>query len=225
MFHFGFSYVGLIYLLMLFIPNIIWTKHKPKDYEQYVQKENKVLQVIEKIGEVLVCCCVLVFSDFNIRLDSLWCIWLLISFILMILYEVYWIRYFRSKKNMSDFYKSICGVPVAGATLPVCAFYLLGIYGSNVFLLLSVIILGTGHIGIHLQHRNKIIEKQKSKLPIRILKWIGGIFGILLITISIFIIGCRNANYINHYRMIEYGVDEETYVTLGGQEQYLLMLL
>lgn len=28
MFHFGFSYVGLIYLLMLFIPNIIWTKRR-----------------------------------------------------------------------------------------------------------------------------------------------------------------------------------------------------
>lgn len=30
MFHFGFSYVGLIYLLMLFVPNIIWTKCKPE---------------------------------------------------------------------------------------------------------------------------------------------------------------------------------------------------
>lgn len=54
MFRFGFSYVGLIYLLMLFIPNIIWTKNKPKDYEQYALKENKILQVLEKIGEVLV---------------------------------------------------------------------------------------------------------------------------------------------------------------------------
>lgn len=53
MFHFGFSYVGLIYLLMLFIPNIIWTKYQPPNYEQYAQKENKVLQIIEKMGEVL----------------------------------------------------------------------------------------------------------------------------------------------------------------------------
>lgn len=153
MFHFGFSYVGLIYLLMLFIPNIIWTKHKPKDYELYAQMENKVLQGLERVGEVLVCCFVLIFSDFNIRINSMWCIWLLISLMLMLLYEVYWIRYFRSEKNMSDFYRSICGVPVAGATLPVCAFFLLGIYGRNVFLLVSVMILGIGHIGIHLQHR------------------------------------------------------------------------
>lgn len=164
MFHFGFSYVGLIYLLMLFIPNIIWSKHKPKDYEQYAQKENKILQILERIGEALVCCCVLIFSDFNIRLNSIWCIWLLISFTLMLLYEVYWIRYFNSEKDMSDFYKSICGIPVAGATLPVCAFFLLGIYGRNVFLLVAVVLLGVGHIGIHLQHRNEILEKQNGKL-------------------------------------------------------------
>ncbi len=157
MFHFGFSYVGLIYLLMLFIPNIIWTKHKPEDYEQYAQKENKVLQALERTGEVFVCCYVLIFSDFNIRLNSLWCIWLLISFLLMLLYEVYWVQYFRSEKKMQNFYRSVCGIPVAGATLPVCAFFLLGVYGCNVFLMIATIILGIGHIGIHLGHYRQIV--------------------------------------------------------------------
>lgn len=152
MFHFGFSYIGLIYLLMLFIPNIIWTKNQPKDYAQYALNENKFLQIMERAGEVLVCCCVLIFSDFNIRFHSMWSIWLLFSFMLMLLYEVYWIRYFRSAKGMLDFYRSICGIPVAGATLPVCAFFLLGVYGRNVFLIASTIILGIGHIGIHLGH-------------------------------------------------------------------------
>lgn len=40
--HLGFSYTGLIYLLMLFIPNIIWTKNQPKDYEKYVVNEKKI---------------------------------------------------------------------------------------------------------------------------------------------------------------------------------------
>ena len=30
----GFSYVGLIYLLMLFIPNIIWSRARPIDYDE-----------------------------------------------------------------------------------------------------------------------------------------------------------------------------------------------
>ncbi|MCM1117981.1 MAG: hypothetical protein NC543_01265 [bacterium] len=161
MFRFGFSYVGLIYLLMLFIPNIIWTKYQPQDYEQYAQRENKVLQMLERIGEVSVCCCVLIFSDFNIRLHFPWCIWLLVSFALMLLYEAYWIRYFRSEKRMSDFYRSICGIPVAGATLPVCAFLLLGVYGCNLFLLVSTVILGIGHIGIHMDHYKEISGASK----------------------------------------------------------------
>lgn len=159
--HFGFSYVGLIYLFMLFVPNIIWTKNQPRDYEQYVQDENRFLQSMERIGEVLVCCCVLIFSDFNIRFGSMWCIWLLISFMLMLLYEVYWLRYFRSKKNMSDFYSSILGIPVAGATLPVCAFLLLGVYGKNLLLIVSTVILGIGHIGIHLGYYKKIPKDRK----------------------------------------------------------------
>ena len=124
MFRFGFSYVGLIYLLMLFIPNIIWTKNQPADYEQYVKKENRILQLLERIGEVSVCCVVLIFRDFNIRPLSLWSLWLVASFVLMLFYEYYWICYFKSKKRMCDFYRSVCGVPVAGATLPVCAFFL-----------------------------------------------------------------------------------------------------
>ena len=75
---------------------------------------------------------------------------------MMILYEVFWIRYFRSEKTMKDFYSSILGIPVAGATLPVLAFLLLAIYGKNIILGIAVVILGIGHIGIHLMHRREI---------------------------------------------------------------------
>lgn len=57
---------------------------------------------------------------------------------------------------MKDFYSSFCGIPVAGATLPVVAFFLLGVYGKVIWLMVSVVILGIGHIGIHLQHLREI---------------------------------------------------------------------
>ena len=154
--HFGFSYVGLIYLAMLFVPNLFWTKHKPKDYDEYVKNENKVLRIFENIGQVLVTCIVLIFKDFNVKFDSVWTIWLLISFVLMVLYEIYWLRYFKSEKTMKDFYSSLLGIPVAGATLPVVAFLLLGIYGKNLLLIIAAVILGIGHIGIHLNHKKEI---------------------------------------------------------------------
>lgn len=154
--HFGFSYIGLIFLLMLMIPNIIWSKNKPKDYDNYVKNENKVLLFLERIGEILVTCISLIFSDFNINKISNWSIILLVVFILMILYEIYWIRYFKSSKTMKDMYGSLLGIPAPGATLPVIAFLLLGIYGKNIFLIISSIILGIGHIGIHLNHRKEV---------------------------------------------------------------------
>ena len=154
--HLGFSYVGVIFLLMLIIPNIIWSNNQPKDYEKYVVNENKVLLALERVGEVLVSTVCLIFKDLNIGRVSLWSIWLLAAFLLMVLYEIYWIRYFNSEKTMKDMYSSILGVPVAGATLPVVAFFMLGIYGKNILLVISVIILGIGHIGIHLNHKKEI---------------------------------------------------------------------
>ena len=73
----------------------------------------------------------------------------------MVLYEIYWVRYFRSEKTMKDMYSSILGIPVAGATLPVLAFILLSVYGGNLPMLIGSVILGIGHIGIHLQHKKE----------------------------------------------------------------------
>ena len=91
--HFGFSYVGIIFLLMLFIPNGIWAKNIPEKYEEYSRNENKFLLILERIGEVLVSALVLIFSDCNVRIHSLWIGWLIAAFILMIFYNKF-ITYF-----------------------------------------------------------------------------------------------------------------------------------
>lgn len=152
--HLGFSYTGLLFLLMLFIPNLIWTKKQPQGYS--AENENKLLAALEWVGEVLTTCCVLIFSDFNLQGVSAWSIWLAAAFALMVMYEIWWVRYFKSERKLVDFYSSFLGVPVAGATLPVAAFFLLGIYGKVIWMMLASIVLGIGHIGIHLQHRKEI---------------------------------------------------------------------
>ncbi|MEY8353214.1 hypothetical protein AALB39_07605 [Lachnospiraceae bacterium 54-53] len=76
--------------------------------------------------------------------------------VLMGMYEFWWIRYFKSRRTLKDFYGSLWKIPVPGATLPVLAFLLLGIYGKVFWLVLSAVILGIGHVGIHLQHRKEI---------------------------------------------------------------------
>ena len=110
---------------------------------------------MERAGQVLVSCAVIMFNDYNLKPFSLWSLWLAASFILMIVYEASWIHYFNSKHTLKDFYGSFLGIPVPGASLPVTAFLLLGIYGRVIWLIVSIIILGIGHIGIQLQYLKK----------------------------------------------------------------------
>ena len=50
--HFGFSYIGLAWLVMLSIPNLIWTKCKPLGYDRYAAHENRVLVAFERVGHI-----------------------------------------------------------------------------------------------------------------------------------------------------------------------------
>jgi hypothetical protein len=118
--------------------------------------ENKFLLLFERVGQVCCSCSILIFSDFNIAPFSTWSLWLIASFFLMILYEISWIRHFINEHTEENFYRSFCGIPVPGASLPVVAFLLLGIYGKVIWLIISSIIIGIGHIGIHIQHLKAI---------------------------------------------------------------------
>lgn len=140
-------------MLMLLIPNLLWMKKQPQGYS--AEKENRFLALLERVGEALTTCCALIFSDFNLRQWSNWSWWFVAASALMVMYEIWWIRYFKSERRLTDFYSSFLGIPVAGATLPVLAFFLLGVYGKVVWMLMASIILGIGHIGIHLQHRRE----------------------------------------------------------------------
>ena len=141
-------------MLLLIIPNIVWAKKQPQGYS--AAGENKTLLLFERTGEVLTSLCALIFSDFDPHGWSAWTLWLIGAFLLMAMYELWWLRYFRSQRRLKDFYSSFLGVPLAGATLPVAAFFLLGIYGKVLWMLISAIILGVGHIGIHMQHHKQM---------------------------------------------------------------------
>ena len=139
------SIVGIVYLFMLFIPNMIWAKNIPENYDS--SHENKILLMCERLGEVLVCCFgVIMFETMH------WNLFVLVSFVVMLMYEGYWMQYFKSEKKLSDFYCSYLNIPLAGATLPVIAFFILGLSQGHWILVFSTIILGIGHIGIHREH-------------------------------------------------------------------------
>lgn len=144
---------------MLFIPNIIWAKKQPQGYIEFAKNENKILLTFERIGQIAVVMTVLIFSDYNPINFSAWTTWLIVSFVLMIMYVIAWIRYFL-KPSLKTFYGKIFLIPVPLASLPVLAFFLLGIYGKVIWLIIGVILLGIGHIGIHVMHNKEITKTE-----------------------------------------------------------------
>ncbi len=157
--HFGFSYIGLIALLMLFIPNLFWIRQKPADYDD--SDENKLLLAFERIGQVSSVPVALIFSVFNPQLTSprsiqLFrppCYAVLQNFAGFVVFRRTWCCQFLSK---SVWYPG-------SACRFACLFLCLGIYGKVVWMIPSVVILGVGHIGIHLQHlKNEVLFTKSS---------------------------------------------------------------
>lgn len=151
----GFSWLGALFLLALTVPNLLWTRRKPRGYDP--SREDCRLALLERVGQVWVTCGALLSRGVSLRPWSPWCWWLAGAAALMVLYEGWWIRYFRSSRTMADFTAPLLGIPVAGASLPVAAFFLLGIYGRAWWMLPGVVVLGIGHIGIHLEHRREAL--------------------------------------------------------------------
>ena len=221
---FGFSYIGLIMLLMLFIPNFIWTRNQPKDYDKYAKNENKFLLALERIGQFIVTPAALIFSNFNFHGLNFWTSVLILALLNLVVYDIAWIRYFKSEKTMNDFYKSFLGMPLALATYPVIAFFLLGIYGGNIIMILGAVILGIGHIGIHQAHKNEVCGKKKRKLPVKILKGLGIAVLVIVFGILAGLIAIRNYKEVSRAFAFKGGVNEGTYIKLTDQEEYVLMM-
>ncbi len=152
---FGFSIVGVAFLAMLFVPNIKWAKNQPLGYEGIAKRENKVLLMFERVGQVLTTCSAVVFvcpRGFSFP----WLLWLLAALLLMALYEVAWIRYFRGGEELDGMYQPLGPIPVPIASLPVAAFVLLGVWYQSPVAVIAAVILGIGHIGIHLGHLREL---------------------------------------------------------------------
>lgn len=147
----GFSLVGALFLVALFVPNLAWTRARPTGYDP--RGENPVLRGFEAVGQVLTIVAALVFADTDLRAWSPWSWWLVGAACAMAAYEACWVRYFRSARTMGDFYRDLAGIPVPLALLPVAAFVLLGVYGRAWPLVVAAVVLGIGHVGIHAGHR------------------------------------------------------------------------
>lgn len=137
---------------MFTVPNLLWLRGQPVWHS--TGRESKTLVFFERVGQVAVTGTALLLLG-DLQPWSAWSLWLGGAAGLMLLYEIWWARYFRGGRTPRDFYGDFLGIPVAGASLPAAAFLLLGFYGLCLPLIASAVVFGAGHIGIHLAHRRE----------------------------------------------------------------------
>ena len=147
----GFSVVGMAFLALLFIPNVLWARSRPSGYEELARHERRVLLAFERGGQVATTCTAIVFVCPQ-GLSLPWLFWLVAATALMLRYELAWVRYFRGGEKLAGMYASLGPIPVPLASLPVAAFGLLGVWCQSPAAVISAVVLGIGHIGIHLGH-------------------------------------------------------------------------
>lgn len=150
---FGFSAVGLVFLLCLFVPNILYGLKQPAWQAGMSAAEPAYFRIPERIGEILVSVLLLCMKD--LRWPTTWTAnvwWFAAAAVLMALYLAAWARYFAGAGTPEDFYGPLLGVPIPLALLPVAAAILLGIYARSFWLIFAGAVLGFGHLGIHILH-------------------------------------------------------------------------
>lgn len=130
MIHTGFSYTGVILLILFFAPNLLRDKNKSKDKIN----ENKIFRMIERVGTAMCAVLCLIFSDFNVHRLTIWSLWLAASVVLMVIHA------FIGRR---------------GTYLPCISFLFLGIYGTNIFLITAALVFFIGSVGIHRTKENR----------------------------------------------------------------------
>lgn len=153
----GISISGILFLLMLFIPNMRWTRRKPAGYGEISGYESRALLALERLGQAITTYTAVLFVCPE-GLSFPWILWLAAAVLLMVLYEIAWARYFRGGEKLCDMYRPLGPIPVPIASLPIAAFVLLGVWHESPIAIISALILAVGHIGIHLGHARELTE-------------------------------------------------------------------
>ena len=135
---------GLIIILLILIPNIIYAI-KVNDHENKCQ--NKIMNILEQIGRYG-CMFLMVFNigiaEFGFKSVGLFLTYLIGNLILLISYLVMWVLYFKKQ----NFWKQI-----ALAVIPTIIFLISGVTMLHILLIAFGVIFGLGHIYVTYQNR------------------------------------------------------------------------
>ena len=152
----GFSFIGLIITLSIFIVNLTVLFVPPKNIPPDLGGGSIFITILERIGQAG---CVIIpvlsknaFADINLN------IWAVLIIFCVLIYYALWIRYIIGKGEFYLLFKPLLFIPVPMAIFPVLAFLLTAMLSTSVLLFIAVICLAVGHIANSL-HTYKFLER------------------------------------------------------------------
>lgn len=128
---------GLIIMIILMIPNIIFALKKKNFQSKY---HNKVVEIIEQIGRFGSMGLMIInipLLEFGYWFNKGEIVFMALTGILALLYCFVWILYFK---------KSTIARAMALAIIPTIMFFISGVLQGKVLLILTAVIFGVGHI-------------------------------------------------------------------------------
>jgi hypothetical protein len=144
----GFSLVGTLIGVVLMLPSVLFFALFPPANAATSAAASApfILTMLERVGQAG-CLAVLVLSRSGYQHRHL-DVWAILMMLCIVLYYCAWIRYVLNGRELIWLGKSLMGIPIPLAVLPICAFGFAALWGRSVWLGIATVILAAGHIPI-----------------------------------------------------------------------------
>jgi hypothetical protein len=151
----GFSIIGLLIAVFIFLPNVLFIIFPPKNVPDGLKDAGIVFTVLERIGQAG-CLVLLVMSKENYQ-DVIINRWFVLMVLCIIAYYCLWIRYVVKGHYFSLAFMPVLLLPIPMAIFPVLAFVFAALWGKSIFLGSAVVLLAIGHF-VNSWHTYKFIK-------------------------------------------------------------------
>lgn len=153
---FGFSWIGVVFLAVFFLPNMIRMAKTRSAYPP--ESVNMRSAGLERLGIVLMCAAAITCAPLQLSTDMPHPELLIGATVIAAGYLIWWFWSAAKRKSEKD-EPSCGGVPLPGALAATCAFLLLGFYAQDLLLIVCTLFFTIGDIGV----RRELKQTQMSR--------------------------------------------------------------
>ncbi|MEC0090999.1 hypothetical protein [Paenibacillus macquariensis] len=135
---------GIIAIVLILLPNIIFTFLPPTDVPTNLRTTPITLTVLEQAGRIA---CLTLPIMFGIKIAEQHMNFIVILMgVCIVLYYICWIHFFINGRVYDQLFKPLVFIPVPMAVFPALYFVLMGVWLESLIFLIPAVLFSIGHI-------------------------------------------------------------------------------